>query len=173
MPWTMMELSLHAQISVLHPLLQRRLAIFIFGSDISTSVGWQVGSVDLMNVKDCWACGIFLELTGFISKVICSLLLRTCLKEKVTACTGGTNFGGKAGSMPANQEHENSTVQSFWNHMICHIGIWHSNQSSHLTFGTFGIPEKLLDLVGHIRHLHEMILIEPTDVPIGEMTGNS
>jgi hypothetical protein len=56
--------------------------------------------------------------------------------------------------------------------MICHIGILHSNQSSHLTFGTFCIPEKLLDLVGNVRHLHEMILIEPTHVPLGEMTGD-
>ncbi len=56
--------------------------------------------------------------------------------------------------------------------MIFHIKIWQLNQSSHLTVGTFDIPEELLDLVGNVGHLHEVILIEPNDAPFGETTGD-
>ncbi len=36
-------------------------------------------------------------------------------------------------------------MQSCWYQMICHNRVWQYNQSSHLTGGTFGIPEKLLE----------------------------
>jgi hypothetical protein len=46
-----------------------------------------------------------------------------------------------------------------------------TNQSTCLTVGTFRIPKKLLDLVGNIGHLREMILIEPINIFFGEMIG--
>ncbi len=47
-----------------------------------------------------------------------------------------------------------------------------TNQSSRLTVGTFGVPKKLLDLIGSLRHLHKMILVELTNVSFGKMIGD-
>jgi hypothetical protein len=43
--------------------------------------------------------------------------------------------------------------------MIRCTGIWQSNQSSHLSVGTFGIPKKLLELISDVVHLHEVALL--------------
>ncbi len=56
--------------------------------------------------------------------------------------------------------------------MICCIGIWQSNQSSHCTVGTLWISEKLFDLVSDIGHLREVIHVEPAIIFFGEMTSN-
>ena len=56
--------------------------------------------------------------------------------------------------------------------MIHCVRICQPNQSSHLTVGYFGVPEKIFDLIGNVWHLHEMILVEPTDVSFVEMIGN-
>jgi hypothetical protein len=47
-----------------------------------------------------------------------------------------------------------------------------TNQSSRLTVGTFGVLKKLLDLIGNVRHLHKMILVEPINASFGKMIGN-
>jgi hypothetical protein len=52
------------------------------------------------------------------------------------------------------------------------VRICQPNQSSHLTVGSFGVPKKLFDLVGSVWHLHEMILVEPTNVSLVEMIGD-
>jgi hypothetical protein len=52
------------------------------------------------------------------------------------------------------------------------IRICQPNQSSHLTVGYFGVPEKIFDLIGNVWHLHEMILVEPTNVSFVEMIGD-
>jgi hypothetical protein len=52
------------------------------------------------------------------------------------------------------------------------VRICQPNQSSHLTVRLFGIPEKLFDLVVNVWHLHEMILVEPTDFSFVEMIGD-
>ncbi len=47
-----------------------------------------------------------------------------------------------------------------------------SIKSTHLTVGSFCVPERLFDLVGNVWHFHEMILVEPTDVSFVEMIGD-
>jgi hypothetical protein len=47
-----------------------------------------------------------------------------------------------------------------------------TNRPSHFTVGTFGVAKKLLDLICNVGHLHEMILIEPTNISFGEIIGN-
>jgi hypothetical protein len=47
-----------------------------------------------------------------------------------------------------------------------------ANQSSHFTVGTFGFPEKLLDLACNVGHLHKIILVEPTNISFGKMIGD-
>ncbi len=43
------------------------------------------------------------------------------------------------------------------------------NQPSHLTVGTFGVPEKLLYLICDVGLLRKMMLVEPINVSFGEM----
>jgi hypothetical protein len=47
-----------------------------------------------------------------------------------------------------------------------------TNQPSRLTVVIFGVPKKLLNLIGNIRHLHNMILVELTNVSFSNMIGN-
>jgi hypothetical protein len=55
---------------------------------------------------------------------------------------------------------------------ICHVAIWESDKSSHLTGRTLGVTKKLFDPICDIRYPHEMIFVEPTHVFFDEMTGN-
>ncbi len=47
-----------------------------------------------------------------------------------------------------------------------------THRSSHLTVGTFGVFEKLFDLICDVGHLHKIILVEPTNASFGEMIDN-
>jgi hypothetical protein len=55
----------------------------------------------------------FLEAVGHITKVLCSLLLRTCSKNTGAMQSGWTIFGGETGPMPASQGREDTIKQSF------------------------------------------------------------
>jgi hypothetical protein len=55
---------------------------------------------------------MFLQATGFITRVLCSLSLRTCSNEmNEFVGIGQTNLGGEGGSVSANQERENTIAQ--------------------------------------------------------------
>jgi hypothetical protein len=67
----------------------------------------------LANVDESNAVDIFLEAVGRITKVLCSLLLRTCSKDIGATQSGWTIFGGETGPTPASQEHGDTIKQSF------------------------------------------------------------
>ncbi len=67
----------------------------------------------MANVDESDAVDIFLEAVGRITKVLCSLLLRTCSKDIGATQSGQTTFGGETGPMPASQERGNTIKQRF------------------------------------------------------------
>jgi hypothetical protein len=72
------------------------------------------------------AVNTFLEAIDHITKVLCSLLLRTCSKDTGATQSGRTTFGGETGPMPASQEHGDTIKQSFCDPMNlshCNTGI--------------------------------------------------
>jgi hypothetical protein len=87
------------------------------------------------SVKSAWILGYlkhaltsatFLEVVGCITKVLCSLLLRTCSKDTGASRSGRTTVGGKTGPMPASQGHGDTIKQSFCDPMDssrCNTGI--------------------------------------------------
>jgi hypothetical protein len=74
-----------------------------FTSDASVRDGCRSGLVGLGNLDESEAVDTFLEAIGHITKVLCSLLLRTCSKDTGATQSGQTTFGGETGPMPASQ----------------------------------------------------------------------
>ncbi len=74
--------------------------------------------------------------------------------------------------MPANQLHKNTIQGKVLK--SANLSCWDmaTNQSSHLTVGTFGVPKKLLDFIHDVGPLHKMTLIQPTNAPFGKMISN-
>jgi hypothetical protein len=72
------------------------------------------------------AVDTFLEAVGRITKVLCSLLLRTCSKDTGATQSGRTTFRGETGPMPASQGRGDTIKQSFCDPMdlsCCNTGI--------------------------------------------------
>ncbi len=126
-PWTMMELLLDTVwLAVTELLVWRRGAILDFTSDASERNGWWSSLVGLANLDESKAVDTFLEAIGCITKILCSLLLRTCSKDTGATQIGQTTFGGETRPTPASQEHGDTIKQSFCNPMNlshCDIGI--------------------------------------------------
>ena len=74
--------------------------------------------------------------------------------------------------MTANHRHEKAAKKSFELQQDWCIAVWRTNESSRLTRNAPGITQELFDTIGNIGHLHEMILIEPTNVVLVEMIGD-
>jgi hypothetical protein len=66
----------------------------------------------MANLDNSNAVDTFLEVVGYITKVLCSLLLRTCLKDTGATQSGRTTFGGETGPTPASQGHAGTIKQS-------------------------------------------------------------
>ncbi len=99
-----------------------------FGLYIDASVwdGWWGGLVGLANLDKSGAVDTFLEVIGCITKVLCSLLLRTCSKDIGAMRSGQTTFGGETGPTLASQGHGDTIKQSFCDPMhssCCNTGI--------------------------------------------------
>ncbi len=93
----MIELYAVAEASVLVSVLQSKLATCSFGSGVLSRVKWHIDSSGLVKVEEPVMCKTFFEASGFITRVLCSLFLRTFSKENAFAWTGQTSFGGSAG----------------------------------------------------------------------------
>ncbi len=94
-PLMMMELLLDiSRLAVTESLIWRRVTILKFMSDGSVGDGCWSSSAGLANVDESNAVDIFLEAVGRITKVLCSLLLRTCSKDIGAMQSGQTAFGG-------------------------------------------------------------------------------
>jgi hypothetical protein len=52
------------------------------------------------------------------------------------------------------------------------IAVWRTKESSRLTGNAPGIAQELFNAISNIRHLHEMVLIEATNVVLVEMICN-
>jgi hypothetical protein len=59
------------------------------------------------------AVDTFLEAIGCITKVLCSLSLRTCSKDTGAAQIGRTTFGGETRLTPASKGHGDTIKQVF------------------------------------------------------------
>jgi hypothetical protein len=66
------------------------------------------GQLDKSNAVDT-----FLEVVVCITKVLCSLLLRTCSKDTGAMQSGWTTFGGETGPTPVRQGRGDTIKQSF------------------------------------------------------------
>ncbi len=126
-PWTMMELLLDMSwLAVPESLVWKRVTILDFTSDVSVRDGCWSSSVGLANLDKSKAVYTFLEAIGRITKVLCSLSLRTCSKDTGANRSGRTTFGGETGPMPARQGHGDTIKQSFCDAMnlsCCNIEI--------------------------------------------------
>ncbi len=89
------------------------MTILEFTSDASVEDGCWSSSAGLANVDKSDAVDIFLEVVGRITKVLCSLLLRTCSKKFGAMQSGQNSFGGETGPTPASQEHGDTIKQRF------------------------------------------------------------
>ncbi len=136
----MMELLLDISwLTVTEPLIWKRVTILKFTSDASVRDGWWSGSAGFANVDERDAVDIFLEAVGRITKVLCSLLLRTCSKDIGATQSGQTTFGGETGPTPASQECRDTIKQRFlWSNAL--ITLQYRNQTSQavLLVGPFG-----------------------------------
>jgi hypothetical protein len=80
----------------------------------------------MANLDKSNAVDTFLEVVGHITKVLCSLLLRTFSKDTEAMQSGWTTFGGVTGPMPASQGCGDTIKQFFCDPMYssrCKIGI--------------------------------------------------
>ncbi len=123
--------------------------------------------VGLANLDKSNAVDTFLEAVGCITTVVCSLLLRTCLKDTGATRSGQTTFGGETGLTLAIQGHGDLIKQSFVIQWICHIAIQESDKSSRLTGRTLCVSKKLLYTICDVGHPHE-----PSHVFLDEMISN-
>ncbi len=113
-PWRMMELLLNISwLAVTELLVWRRVTTLDFTSDASVRDGCWSGLVGLSNLDKSKAVNTFSEAIGCITKVLCSLLLRTCSKDTGATWSGQTTFGGETGPTPASQGHGDTIKQSF------------------------------------------------------------
>ncbi len=96
----------------------------------------------------------FLEAGDRITRVLCTLLLRTWSKETGAIWIGQNTFGGESNPEPGS------------------IQRYETDKSTRLTDGAFGIAEEPLDIIRDSRHLHEMVLVEPPDVFLVEMASD-
>jgi hypothetical protein len=67
----------------------------------------------MANLDESNAVDTFLEAVGCITKVLCSLLLRTCSKDTGATQSGRTTFSGETGPTPASQGRGDTIKQSF------------------------------------------------------------
>jgi hypothetical protein len=82
--------------------------------------------VGLANLDESKAVNTFFEAIGRITKVLCGLLLRTCLKDTGATQSGQITFVGETGPKPAIQGHGDTIKQSFcdpMNSSRCNTGI--------------------------------------------------
>ncbi len=89
------------------------MTILDFTSDASAKDGCLGGLVGLANLDKSKAADTFLEAIGCITKVLCSLLLRTCSKDTGATQSGRITFGGETGPTPASQGYGDTIKQSF------------------------------------------------------------
>ncbi len=141
----MMELLLDISwLAVTELLVWRRVAILEFASDASVGGGWWSGLAGFANVDKSGAVDIFLEAVGCITKVLCTLLLRTCSKDIGATQSGKTTFGGETGPTPASQECRDTIKQRFlWYNGL--ITLQYRNQTSQaiLLVGHFVFPRSV------------------------------
>ncbi len=127
----MMELLLDiVWLAVTELLVWRRATIFDFTSDASERDGWWSGLVGLANLDKIKAVNTFLEAIDRITKVLCSLLLRTCSKDTGATWIGQTTFGGETGPTSASQGHGDTIKQSFLKSNEF-VTLQYGNQTSH------------------------------------------
>jgi hypothetical protein len=80
----------------------------------------------MANLDESNAVDTYLEAVGRITKVLCSLLLRTCSKDTGAMQSGLTTFGGETGPTPASQGRGDTIKQSFCDPMdlpCCNTGL--------------------------------------------------
>jgi hypothetical protein len=126
----------------------------------------------LANLDKNDAVNTFLEVVGRITKVLYSLLLRTCSKDTGATQSGQTTFCGETGPMPASQGGGDTIKQIFVIQWIPHVAIQESDKSSHLTGRTLCVSKKLLYTLRDVGHPHEMVFVEPSHIFFDEMIGN-
>jgi hypothetical protein len=97
--------------------------------------------VGLANLDEIKAVGSFLEAIGLITKVLCSLLLRPCLKDTGAARIGWTTFGGETGPTPASQGHGDTIKQNF---VIVTLQYRNQNNQGVLLVGPLVLPRSFL-----------------------------
>ncbi len=126
-----------------------------------------MANLDKSNADD-----IFLEAIGPITKVLCSLLLRTCSKDTGASQSGQTTVGGETGPTPASQGGGDTIKKSFVIQWIRQVAIQESDMSNRLTGRTHCVSKKLLFTLCDVGHPCEMVFVEPSQVFFDEMIGN-
>jgi hypothetical protein len=89
------------------------VTILDFTSDASVRDGCESSLVGLASLDKSKADNTFLEAIGHITKVLCSLSLRTYSKYTGATQSGWTTFGGATGPTPDFKGHGNTIKQSF------------------------------------------------------------
>ena len=108
----------------------------------------------------------------FITKSLCNLLLTSCTKL-LDDGIGRDTFGGEDGSEPSNQKDiESQSVARIRNSLG--FVVLNANQTGlgRLTGRSILVPHEGVVFGFEVGDLHEMVLIEPTNVPVLEVTTN-